>query len=622
MLLGVEEKALDADYVIADEGIMGHMFDPNGSDRIITLPTHSRGKLIVVSNTGTANSLAVKNAGGTTIATVYFGETHFFFGTTVGWTSTADVFTPAGASASTGLVPRPPLVASASGSEKFLREDGTWADPGFAGSDAYATISDGTNTANASGSDNIKFRTANNILAIVVTDNDVTHGDNALFTITEANINHDALTNYVADQHIAHSGVSINTAANSGLAGGGTIAASRSLTLDINNLTADTPVLADSFAFYDAGGLDTNKATLSTLNGILDHNALLNYVADQHVAHSGVSITAGGGLTGGGTIDASRTISLDITGQSGAAPALADEIIYWDADGLDFDKCTFTQLNGVLDHNSLLNYVAAQHAAHPGLSTDNAIARYDGAAGALQNSGVTIDDSNNVAGVVALAVTTIELGHATDTTLSRTGAGAIAVEGVGVALNSISLPHTMSQIELGHASDTSITRTGAGAIAVEGVGVALNSITLTHTALQIELGHASDTTISRNSAGNINVEGRKVVTISQTETFSVGFTVAPNSLGNMTNFTANPALGNYQYGTNNAAFTLTAPATDCAIDILVTNHATTAGTITFSGFTAPAGGGGDTYATTGNNRYLLSIRRINAISTYMWKALQ
>lgn len=36
----------------------------------------------------------------------------------------------------------------------------------------------------------------------------------------------------------------------------------------------------------------------------------------------------------------------------------------------------------------------------------------------------------------------------------------------------------------------------------------------------------------------------------------------------------------------------------------------------------PVGGGGDTYATTGNNKYLLMIRRINSVATYSWKALQ
>jgi len=44
----------------------------------------------------------------------------------------------------------------------------------------------------------------------------------------------------------------------------------------------------------------------------------------------------------------------------------------------------------------------------PGSSTDNAIARYDLATGKIiQNSGVTIDDSNNIDG--AITITTIDL---------------------------------------------------------------------------------------------------------------------------------------------------------------------------------------------------------------------
>ena len=51
-----------------------------------------------------------------------------------------------------------------------------------------------------------------------------------------------------------------------------------------------------------------------------------------------------------------------------------------------------------------------------------------------------------------------------------------------------------------------------------------------------------------------------------TNTITKGFTLTPNNLGNITNFTINPAVGNYQYGTNHGATTWTAPATDCAVE--------------------------------------------------------
>lgn len=63
---------------------------------------------------------------------------------------------------------------------------------------------------------------------------------------------------------------------------------------------------------------------------------------------------------------------------------------------------------------------------------------------------------------------TIELGHATDTTLSRSSAGVLAVEGVTVSLNSTSATHTAGTLELGAASDTTLARSAAGIVTVEG----------------------------------------------------------------------------------------------------------------------------------------------------------
>lgn len=53
---------------------------------------------------------------------------------------------------------------------------------------AYVSVTDGTTTSNASGGDTFKLRSANNRLSIAVQDNDATHGDNALFTVNEANL--------------------------------------------------------------------------------------------------------------------------------------------------------------------------------------------------------------------------------------------------------------------------------------------------------------------------------------------------------------------------------------------------------------------------------------------------
>jgi hypothetical protein len=43
----------------------------------------------------------------------------------------------------------------------------------------------------------------------------------------------------------------------------------------------------------------------------IDHNATTNYVANKHIDHTSVSITAGNGLNGGGDISTTRTLSVN-----------------------------------------------------------------------------------------------------------------------------------------------------------------------------------------------------------------------------------------------------------------------------------------------------------------------
>lgn len=100
-----------------------------------------------------------------------------------------------------------------------------------------------------------------------------------------------------------------------------------------------------------------------------------------------------------------------------------------------------------------------------------------------------------------------------------------------------------------------------------------------------------------------------------------GYSIKTFVIGNLGtgSFVPNPLLGNYQYGTNNGAVQINAPTVDCAMDILITNTST-AGAVTFSGYTV--GTTGDTITTTNGHNFIVSIRRINGVSTYLVKALQ
>ena len=51
-------------------------------------------------------------------------------------------------------------------------------------------------------------------------------------------------------------------------------------------------------------------ANIVSASAMVDHDSATNFVANEHINHTSVSITAGDGLTGGGTIASNRTINV------------------------------------------------------------------------------------------------------------------------------------------------------------------------------------------------------------------------------------------------------------------------------------------------------------------------
>lgn len=136
----------------------------------------------------------------------------------------------------------------------------------------------------------------------------------------------------------------------------------------------------------------------------------------------------------------------------------------------------------------------------------------------------------------AVGVGTVELGHATDTTLSRASAGVLAVEGVNVLLNGGALG-TPSSGTLTNATGLPVSGIAASTATALGVGT-------------VELGHATDTTLSRVSAGVLAVEGVNVL-------LNGGALGTPAS-GNASNLTSFPTLNQ---NTTGSAATLTTART-------------------------------------------------------------
>lgn len=208
--------------------------------------------------------------------------------------------------------------------------------------------------------------------------------------------------------------------------------------------------------------------------------------------------------------------------------------------------------------------------------------------------------------------------------IGNTTANTLTVNGSALAVTS-NLIANSSGLYLGNATVNSVV-SGSGLI----VGNA--TVNAVHTSSGLTVG--SNVTVNATGVyvGNATVNAvhsatqlsiaNSTANVQLGLTVSGGFSVNAYNIGVVSsgNTTPAPGNGNYQYMIANGAFTMVAPATDCAIDIYLLNGSA-AGSITFSGYTVSAAPGSP-YATTNANKYVLSIRRINSVSTYSWYAMQ
>ena len=191
--------------------------------------------------------------------------------------------------------------------------------------------------------------------------------------INDAGIDHDATTNFVADEHVAHSTIDIT--AGVGLSGGGTIDANRTLTVDLNELGTEITIASGDFiAMVDITDNGSQKITFANIESSLNHDSLSGFVADEHVAHAGVSITAGVGLSGGGAIDVTRTLTVDLNElTTETAIAAADFVAMVDDTDSGSGKITFSNFESTLNHDSLAGFVSGEHFLQSAITTTGTI---------------------------------------------------------------------------------------------------------------------------------------------------------------------------------------------------------------------------------------------------------
>jgi hypothetical protein len=90
----------------------------------------------------------------------------------------------------------------------------------------------------------------------------------------------------------------------------------------------------------------TKTVDLEIIEDQIDHNNLLNYVSNQHVDHSTVSISGSAGVSGGGDLTTNRTLSLDIHSLTNeTSPVGGDEVVIFDSGSSTNKKATFSNIN-------------------------------------------------------------------------------------------------------------------------------------------------------------------------------------------------------------------------------------------------------------------------------------
>lgn len=270
--------------------------------------------------------------------------------------------------------------------------------------------------------------------------------------------------------------------------------------------------------------LDVNESQIN-------HDNLAGFVANEHIDHSTIVITAGNGLAGGGDLTVSRTLNVDITNQTEKlAPTSVDEVLIADAaDAASIKKVDIGNLAGALDHTELQNVGTNTHSQidthianldihreindagtattdlwsankiSTELSTkiddftsvnDNRLVRTNGGGTAIQESTVSLDDSGNITGVNNLTV-----------------GGNLTVNGTTTSVNSTTLDVTDANITVNNGGDQA-------AADLDGAGITVEMSNATNAALSYD-----STLSSKFKIGEITTQS-EVVTVDDTQTLS------------------------------------------------------------------------------------------------------
>ena len=289
------------------------------------------------------------------------------------------------------------------------------------------------------------------------------------------------------------------------------------------------PSASETRAHFSGGtGITYNSGTgaISTTDGDIVHDNLSGFVADEHIAHSGVSIVAGNGLLGGGTIASSRTLSIDsgnVRGMFSATDAGGD------------GSFSYNSANGVFTYTGPS---ASEVRAH--ISASNSLSFSGGDVRAPQplDSAATPTFAQ-IRGPSELVIDPATIGDATGTVKIL---GNLQVEGTQTTINSSAIVLKDKNIVIADSAADSSALSGAGLTWGDSAIINNPTFTYSHSNARFEANRSIGADIVGNTTGvhTGNVKGINYLQAPHGSTTTFTVTVATKDSTHRYNGTGSP----------------------------------------------------------------------------------
>lgn len=252
--------------------------------------------------------------------------------------------------------------------------------------------------------------------------------------------------------------------------------------------------LNNDLGFVASAGLGILSSSVQ-----VDHDQTTNFVANEHIDHTTVTITAGSGLTGGGDISATRTINVG----AGDGISVAADAVAVDATVLRTTGQGIVSSSAQIDHDQTTNFDANEHFTQANITTVGTVTA--GSVTAILPAGTVSSSAQiqagSITGDIALGTQTsgnyvATLGSGTGVTIgSNTGEGSSPT----IAVNYGALANTAAQ------GNTSVTFNGTA----NEIELSTNTFTTVGGGGTVTIGLPNDVTIGNNLTvgGNLTVSG-------------------------------------------------------------------------------------------------------------------